>query len=51
MAGEFDKWNGTMLAENRVKASYNFGPAQLADHYNPFGVPQAGAAAAAETPE
>ena len=51
MAAEYDQWNATMLAENRVKVSYSFGPAQLADHYNPIGVPRAAAAETAETPE
>lgn len=48
MAEEFERWNATMLDENRVRASYSFGPAQLADHYNPIGVPRAGAVEAHE---
>ena len=47
MVEEFDRWNDTMLPENRVKTSYSFRPAQMADHYNPIGVP----AAAATGPE
>ncbi len=50
MAEEFDKWNETMLPEDRVKASYSFGPGQLADHYMPIGVRRP-AAVESDTPE